>query len=150
MLAVIRIRGSIGIRKGVEDTLIMLRLKDVNQCVLLAEKRDIKGMVEKCRDYITYGEVDKETIMALLKKRLRQMGNKRVDEKILKEITGFESFENFADAIIEGKNKLKDFEKLQQNFRLTPPSKGFNSIKEHYPKGDLGDRGKEISELLKR
>jgi len=52
--------------------------------------------------------------------------------------------------LIGGKIKLKDLEKIEPVFRLTPPSKGFKSIKEHYPKGDLGYRGKEINELLKR
>jgi large subunit ribosomal protein L30 len=34
---------------------------------------------------------------------------------------------------------------------LTPPSKGFRkSIKQHYPDGELGYRGKEINVLLKR
>ncbi len=150
MLVVIRIAGSVGARRKVEDTLKMLRLNYVNNCVLLEEKPEIKGMIEKCRNHITYGEVDKETLAALLKKRLRLAGNKRVDDKTLKEVASFDSFENFATALIEGKTKIKNFERLQQTFRLTPPSKGFKSTKEHYPKGDLGYRGKEINELLNR
>lgn len=150
MLAAIRIAGSIGVRKEIEDTLRMLRLKDVNNCVLLEEKPETKGMIEKCRYYITYGEIDKETLVALLKKRLRLQGNRRVDEKILKEVTNFDSFENFADSLLKGETKLKNFEKLEQVSRLTPPSKGLKSVKEPYPKGDLGNRGKEINELLKR
>ena len=150
MLAVVRIRGSLGVRREVEDTLKMLRLKDVNHCVLLEERSELKGMTEKCKDYLTFGEIEKETLIALLKKRLRLAGNKRLDEKILKEVTQFDSFEIFADALLEGKTKLKNFEQLQPVFRLTPPSKGLKSIKEHYPKGDLGYRGKEINELLKR
>ena len=35
-------------------------------------------------------------------------------------------------------------------YRLSPPSHGLKSIKAHYPKGDLGYRGKEIDKLLKR
>ena len=35
-------------------------------------------------------------------------------------------------------------------FRLSPPSGGFNAVKEYYPKGDLGYRGEKINELLKR
>ncbi len=33
---------------------------------------------------------------------------------------------------------------------LKPPVKGFRAIKKPYPKGDIGYRGKEISELIKR
>ncbi|MEM5882701.1 MAG: 50S ribosomal protein L30 [Candidatus Aenigmatarchaeota archaeon] len=148
MLAVIRIRGRA--RREIEDTLRMLRLNRINNCVLLPENPSFKGMVQKVKDFVTWGEIDKETLVELLKKRLRALGDKRVDEKILKEITNFDSFEDFASALLEGKVKLKDFKELKTVFRLTPPSKGFRSVKEHFPKGDLGYRGKEINELLKR
>ena len=133
-----------------EDTLKMLRLNDVNNCIILPESPDYKGMVEKVRNFITYGEIDKEILSKMIQKRLRTRGNERVDEKTLKEITNFETFEKFANALLEGKVKLKDFEKINPVLKLTPPSKGFKSIKEYYPKGDLGYRGKEINELIER
>jgi len=148
MFAVIRIRG-VGLRRDVADTLRMLRLDAPNNCVLLHETPSNKGMVEKAKDAVTYGEIEKSVLVAMLQKRLRA-GNNRVDEKLLKEITGYDSFEKFADALLAGKIKIKDFERLNPVFRLTPPSKGFKSVKEHYPKGDLGCRGKEINELLER
>lgn len=37
-----------------------------------------------------------------------------------------------------------------KSVRLKPPAKGFRAIKKPYPKGDLGYRGKEINELIKR
>ena len=150
MYAVVRIRGRVGVRKEVEDTLRMLRLKRVNNCVLVPENPSFKGMLEKAKDYITWGEINKETLVALLRKRLRLKGDKRVDEKILKEVTDFNSFEELADALLEGKIRLKDFEKLNPVFRLTPPSKGFKSVKQYWPKGDLGYRGETINELLER
>jgi large subunit ribosomal protein L30 len=150
MWAVIRIRSSIGLRREIEDTLKMLRLDAVNNCVVVPENENFKGMAQKCKDVCTWGVVDKETLAALLKKRMRLHGDKRIDEKILKEVTKFDSFEKFAEALIAGKIKLKDFDKIRPVFRLTPPSKGFKSVKEHYPAGDLGYRGKEINELLER
>jgi large subunit ribosomal protein L30 len=150
MYAVIRIRGEAGLRKEIRDTLRMLRLKAPNNCVLVPETESYKGMLEKCKDVCTWGEIEKETLIKLLKKRLRSEGDRRVDEKLLKEVTGFNSFEEFAEALLSGKNMLKDFKKLKPVFRLTPPSKGFKSVKEAYPKGDLGYRGKEINELVER
>jgi large subunit ribosomal protein L30 len=150
MLAVIRIQGKTEVRRETEDTLKMLRLNDVHNCVILPDNPDYKGMVEKVRNFITYGEIDKESLSKMIQKRLRTRGNERIDEKTLKEITNFESFEKFTNALLEGKVKLKDFEKVNPVFRLTPPSKGFKSIKEYYPKGDLGYRGKEINELIER
>ncbi|MFH0711186.1 MAG: 50S ribosomal protein L30 [Candidatus Aenigmatarchaeota archaeon] len=149
MFAVIRISGTVNVNRDAGDTLIMLRLNAPNNCVLIPENPDYKGMLNHVRDFITWGEVDKETLIKVLEKRLRLIGNKKVDGKSLKEATGFDSFEKFADELIKGK-KLKDFEKLKPVLRLTPPSKGFRSTREHFPKGDLGYRGKEINELLER
>lgn len=150
MLAVVRVRGAIGVKKDIDDTLKMLRLNGANSCVTLEERPEIRGMLEKVKDFVTYGEVDKETLAALLKKRLRMHGSNRVDEKNLKEVTGFDSFENFAESLIGNRTKLKNFDMFQKSFALSPPSGGFKSIKEHYPKGDLGHRGKDINELLKK
>jgi large subunit ribosomal protein L30 len=150
MFAVIRIRGKVEVRKKIEDTLQMLRLKAVNNCVLVPETENYKGMLNKVKDFVTWGEVNKETLAKMLEKRLRGEGDKRIDKKILKEIAGLESFEKLADELIVGKTRLKDFEKIKPVFRLTPPSKGFKSIKEAYPKGDLGYRKQEINELIER
>jgi len=148
----IRIRGCVGVPKRIEDTLNLLRLKTRFSCNIFPETASIKGMLEKAKDFITYGEIDRETLTLLLKKRLRMKGkgNKKVSEEELKKITGFSTFEEFSDALISGKIKLKDFDIFQPYFRLRPPSHGLKSVKEHWPKGDLGYRGKEINELLKR
>ena len=149
MIAAIRVRGRVGVRKEIEDTLKMLKLERINHCVLLQNTPSILGMLEKAKDFITWGEIEKDVLVELLKWRLRLKGNKRVDEKILKEKLNINSFEELADLLLKGK-KLKEFEIFVPFFRLRPPKKGYKSIKEHWPKGDLGYRGKEINELLKR
>jgi len=149
MFAVIRLRGLAGINRNVEATLKMLRLNAVNNCVIVLETIDYKGMLGKVKDSITWGEIDKSILISMLKKRLRLKSNEKISEKDFKSVIGYE-YEKLADALIEGKIKLKDLEKIEPIFRLTPPSKGFKSIKEHYPKGDLGYRGKEINELLEK
>lgn len=148
MYAVIRIRGRVGISREVEDTLKMLRLKTVNSCVVVPETNSYKGMLKKAYDFITYGEINFDTFLKMVRKRGRLQGDKRLTEENVKEI-GFNSIEEMARTIFEGKAKMKDI-KLNPVFRLTPPSKGFKSIKEHYPKGDLGYRGKDINELIER
>ncbi len=150
MYAVIRLRSSIGTPRKIEDTLRMLRLKRIYNCVLVPETNSFKGMLEVAKDFITWGEIKKETLVELLKWRLRTKDNKKVDENLLKKITGYDSFEKFAEDLISGKVKLKDFEKLNPVFRLRPPKKGLKSIKQHWPKGDLGYRGDAINELLER
>ena len=150
MIAAIRIKGTVGVKKEIKDTLKMLRLDKLHNCVILPETKDVKGMLNKAKDWITWGEISKETLIHLLKKRLKFRNGKKVREEDLKKITGFDTFEKFADALMENKVKLKNFEKLQPKFRLTPPSKGFKNKKSHWPKGDLGYRGEAINELLKR
>jgi large subunit ribosomal protein L30 len=150
VFAVIRLRGSAGMERMIRDTLKMLRLDAPNNCVVVPETEDYKGMLERCKAACTWGEINKDVLANLLRKRLRVYGDKRVDEKLLKEITKVDSFEKFSDLLISGKVKLKDFKGVRPVFRLTPPSKGFKSVKEFYPKGDLGYRGEKINELLER
>lgn len=149
MFAVIRIRGRIGVRRRIEDTFKMLRLNAVNNCVVLPENPAFKGMIKKIKDFVTYGVIDFDTFLKMLKKRGRLEGNERLTEEIVKKM-GFDSIEKMARAIFEEKIKMKNIPKLNPVFRLTPPSKGFRSIKEHFPKGDLGHRGEKINELLER
>ncbi len=61
MIAAIKIRGSIGARRDVIDTLKSLNLKGVNSCVLLEDNPVNRGMLAKAKDFITYGEVPDET-----------------------------------------------------------------------------------------
>jgi large subunit ribosomal protein L30 len=150
MWSAVRIRGRVKVGWKIRDTLEMLRLRAPYHCVLVPETPSFKGMLEVVKDYITWGEIDKRTLEELLRTRLRArgQGNKKVDEKYLKEITGLD-FEKLASALLKGK-ALKEFKNLKPVFKLRPPSKGFKSTRLPWPKGDLGYRGKEINELLRR
>ena|SRR3989344_5543324 len=122
-VAVIRVRGTIGIRKDIKDTLDMLRLYKKNYCVVLNDTPSIRGMVKKIKDYVTYGNIDEEISKLLVEKR----GKTKKDK--------------------EGKDVLKPF------FRLNPPRKGFGrkGIKLPFAVGGaLGDREDKINDLIKR
>ncbi len=150
MYAIIRLRGSVKTRKEINDTLEMLRLKKVNHCVIVTKTPQYEGMIRKVKDYVTYGEIDKETLVKLIKNRCRIEKNQKLDESKLKEITGFDSFEKFAEAVLNNKVRLKDYKKIKPYFRLSPPKKGLKSIRLQYPKGDLGYRKEKINELIER
>jgi large subunit ribosomal protein L30 len=139
MYAVIRLKGLTGLRKDVEDTFSMLRLNRKMHCIVLKESDNVKGMLQKVRNWSTYGEIDDKVLKLLIEKRGRKLGDKRLNEEEAEEIF----------------KKIKETGKMPKEikpvFRLTPPSKGFKkSIKQHYPKGELGYRGEKINELLKR
>ncbi|MFH1586932.1 MAG: 50S ribosomal protein L30 [Candidatus Diapherotrites archaeon] len=147
MFAVIRIRGSIKVQKKINDALEIIRLHRVNHMVLIDEKS--RKMIERGKDYITFGEIDEGVLAKVLEKWGRLPGRKRLDAEFLKE-KGFKDFAEMANAIIEGKKKIKDLE-IKPVFRLHPPRKGFErkGIKKSYSIGGvLGYRGKEINKLI--
>lgn len=151
MFVVIRVRGTNSVDGRVQDTMRMMRLKAANNCTVLPETDEVKGMLQKTKDFITWGEISRETLAKMLEKRIRARGEeKRIDAKMLKEITKFDSFDALAGALIEGKTRINKIENIQPVFRLTPPTKGFRSVNQGYPRGDLGYRGKEINELVER
>jgi large subunit ribosomal protein L30 len=150
MLAVVRIRGTVNRFVEIVDTMNMLRLSKVNNCVLVPEKNEYLGMVKRAKDFITWGKIDKTTLSKLLEKRCKILGDKNLNLEELKEITDFGDFDSFADALINGKANLKDYKRIKPVFRLSPPKKGFKNTRIPFPKGDLGNRHEKINELLER
>jgi len=149
-LAVVRVRGGVRGRKDVMDTLRILGLTRINHCVLVDNTPTYRGMLQKAKDYITWGEAAPETVEALLKKRGRLIGDRRLDEKLL-HMLGIGGFKEFAEAFCNGKVELKAIPGLKKVFRLTPPKKGYRSTKKAVGEGgDLGYRGERINELIAR
>jgi len=150
-LAVIRIRGTVGVRKDIEYTLRLLRLVRKFHAVVIDDRPDYLGMLQKVKDYVTWGEIDAETLAELLRKRGRLVGNRRPTDEDVKKL-GYSSIEEFAEAVIEFKAELSDIPGLKPVFRLHPPKGGFKgTIKRMYGDGgETGYRGKDINELLRR
>ena len=137
-LAVIRVRGLTGIRVAVEDNLKMLRLYKKNYCCVLPNTPIYAGMLNKAKDYITWGEINDETFNVLIKKRGEEFKGREHDNK--KKIA-------YSDFFIINNQKIKKY------FRLNPPRKGFErkGIKHSYQQGGaLGYRGTAINDLIKR
>jgi large subunit ribosomal protein L30 len=148
MFAVIRMTGNVGVHGRIRDTLKMLGLKVANNCVVVPEIPSYKGMIDKVKDYVTYGTISLEAFTAMLEKRGRLEGDKRLTEEALKSME-HKNVEELAKAIFDGKINMKDT-KLKRTFKLTPPKHGFKSTTRQYPKGSLGNRGDAINELIER
>ncbi len=69
MIAAIRIKGQVGIRRNIEETLFRIRLRRKYACVVLEPTKENMGMIKKLRNFISYGEITKETYEELVKKR---------------------------------------------------------------------------------
>ena len=150
MFAVIRLRGSAHLRYTIGDTMKLMRLNQINHCVLIPENETSKGMLKKTKDYITWGEIDAATLAELLAKRGMLMGDKPLDAAGLK-ATGYASHAELAKALIDGKVKYGDIPGIKPILRLHPARKGLEGIKRGFKAGGaLGYRGKEINELVRR
>jgi large subunit ribosomal protein L30 len=149
MLAVIRVRGGVGLNPKVRKTLELLGLHSVNHLALVGVAE--KGMLERVQGYLTWGEIDAQTMALLLQKRGRLHGNKRLNEAFLKE-KKIKSFGELAKNILGGKASLGELG-LKTIFRLGPPKKGFEraGIKKTYKTGGaLGYRASDINALIKK
>lgn len=150
MFLVIRIRGRTGVKKGISDTMEMLRLNRISHAVLIDENDSYKGMLQKAKDYITWGEIDAETLTKIISKRGRLVGDVHISDEYLKENTDYKSIEELANALIAGEVKAQDVG-MKPVFRFHPPRKGYKGIRKPITEGgSLGYRGEDINDLALR
>jgi large subunit ribosomal protein L30 len=91
-------------------------------------------MLQKAKDYITWGEINEETLKKILTQR--SLSPKKNIDAITKDL-------------LNEKKKLQEV--THPVICLHPPRKGYRGIKKSYTMGgSLGYRGAEINELLER
>jgi large subunit ribosomal protein L30 len=149
VFAVVRVRGTVNVKPDIKQTLELLQLTRVNHCVLVDESKVYKGMLQKVKDYTTWGEIDKDMLKSLIGSRGRLQGDKPLSEEYVKSATSFDSMEKLSKAIVEKQFHYKEIPEVKPLFRLNPPMKGYSSIKRSFGKnGALGYRGKAINQLI--
>ena len=148
----VRIRGAPGMNRKILDTLKMLRMHKLNHGVLVWGTSAYKGMLQKCKDYISFGEIEEKTLVRLLRARGKVEGNEPLNNEHIKNLTEYKTNKDFAKALLKGEVQYKerDVYKLKPVFRLHPPRKGHKgTIKKHYNEGgSLGNVGVYINELI--
>lgn len=150
---VVRVRSDRGVERRIRHTMAMLNLTRVNHATIVPESSTYAGMLQKSKDFVTWGVIDANTIESLLKERGRMVGNKPVDDAAIKANSEFKSMKDFAKALASGEATMKSVDGLKPVLRLHPPrgSKGWGGIKRAYSVGGaLGFRGNEISSLAER
>lgn len=151
LLAVIRLRGEVGVSKNVAATLELLRLRKKHRCILVPATANYMGMISKVKDYCTFGEVEEAVVKELLQKRGRIAGNKPLTAEFLKQSKL--TFETFAKKLMNSEIKFRDVEGLKPFFKLHPPIGGFEreGIKKPFAMhGSLGYRRADINKLLRK
>lgn len=150
MFLVIRVRGTTGVIGSIADTLKMLRLNRISHAVLVEENPSYEGMLQKSKDYVTWGEIDSETLAEIISKRGEIIGGEKVTDEYLKENTDYSSIDDLAKALVNGEVKLSDLD-IKPVLRLHPPRKGYEDIRVSFNEGgSLGYRGEEIKDLAKK
>ena len=138
ILAVVRVRGLVNLRHDIKKTFEYLNLHTKNWCIVVEDTPTLKGMVLKVKDYVTWGEISKDTLDEMIKMRGELYQGRLKDSKSHMEYNKF--------VIIDGK-------KYNRFFRLSPPKKGYGrkGIKFTFVQGGaLGYRGEKINDLLRR
>ncbi len=150
-LVVVRVRGTVSAMKEARETLDLLRLTHTNHAVLIDSRPAYKGMLQRASNYVTWGEPSKETVVAMLQKRGRLAGAKKLTPEYL-EKAGYTSIEDLADAILSCKVAYKNLPDIEARFKLHPPSKGYKGLtkKSFRAGGEAGYRGEAINDLVKR
>ncbi|MCL5877502.1 MAG: 50S ribosomal protein L30 [Candidatus Bathyarchaeota archaeon] len=150
-LVVVRVRGTVSAMKEARETLELLRLTHTNHAVIIDSRPAYKGMLQRVNNYVTWGEPTKETVTAMLTKRGRLAGQKKLSEEFAQK-AGFKNIEDLAEAIVNCKAVYSKIEGVEPRFKLHPPRKGYKGqTKNSYRAGgEAGYRGEAINDLVKR
>ena len=148
---VVRVRGTVSALKEARETLELLRLTHTNHAVIIDSRPAYKGMLQLVNNYVTWGEPTKETVIAMLQKRGRQLGSKKLTDEYAQK-AGFKSIDDLAEQIMTAKLHTENLPEIEARFKLHPPSKGYRGKTKNAFKagGEAGYRGEAINELVNR
>jgi large subunit ribosomal protein L30 len=149
MIAVVRVRGTVNIKPDIRKTLENLMLFKPNTMAVVSDSQ--KKMVEKAKDYVTFGFIDEKALAMVLEKRGYTEEGKKVDLEYLKS-KNISSFAELSNKVINGSVRLREVG-IVPCFRLHPPKKGWErkGIKMPFNLGGaLGNRGEYMNELVFR
>lgn len=150
-LIAIRVRGLSDVSREMKETLQILRLNQNCHAVLIDDRPSNLGMLRKVRNYATWGEISKENVALLLRKRGRLVGDKKLTDGYAEEI-GYKSVDELAEAAYKLEVSYSNLPNVKPVFRLHPPRKGFKGkTKKSYAAGGVtGYRSGAINDLLRR
>ena len=150
-LAVIRVLGINNTRGTINATCKLMNIARIHNLSFVDDRKSYKGMLQKAKDTITWGEVTADSVEKVLSKWGKLPGDKQLTDAYMKEKTKFGSIKDFSKAFVDMKADLSDVPELKPFFRLHPPRKGYEATKLHYTVGgSLGYRGDNINQLIKR
>ena len=150
---VVRVRSNVNVERSIRETMDYLNLTKVNHAVIIPENEQYRGMLQKAKDYITWGEASQEMVEKMLSNRGRMSGDHPLKDSDVKDNTDYKNIGDFAKAIASNDATVKQVPGLKRVFRLHPPRgpKGWGGIKRSFVLGGaLGSRGDKIDSLVDR
>jgi len=153
-LVALRIDGTPNVRPPEEATLKALRMKSRFSAVLLRDNPSVRGMLQRIKDHVTWGEAKRDDLKLLLSNRARTPEGLGITSKFVKEKTKLAGMTELMSELYSGKFTL---DKLWESgvkpvFRLHPPRGGFkrNSKRAFTDGGELGFRKDGLHDLLEK
>lgn len=153
LLLVVRIRGTLNVRRDMKSTLESLRVRKIHSATLLRHRPDVLGALQQVKDLVTWGEIDEATLVKLLERRARLVGDRAVTEQYLVNKLNARDFPTLAKSLINYEMDLTDLPGVKPFFRLSPPKKGYGLKLDRSRKGKVrisGYVGKAINEFALR
>jgi large subunit ribosomal protein L30 len=136
MIVVIRIAGQVNLSEEIKEALSRIRLRKKYSATLLPETKENLKLLLRLRNFVSYGQINTETLAKLLATRGRPLKGSKMDaKKIMSEI----------------ENKPLNDLGIKPFFTLHPPRGGIDAKKHagESGKGVLGEN-KKINELVER
>ncbi len=147
---VVRIKGQADVPYWASTTMTLLKLDKKYRATILPAKDTTLGMLKKVMHYISWIELDADLAKDILDKKVRKSGYQKVTPEDLKEL-GFNSIDELATALAEGKATLSKLKPLKPWFALAPPRHGFKrSTKKLYGQKGVVGKNKELGTIVRR
>ncbi|MFH0961989.1 MAG: uL30 family ribosomal protein [archaeon] len=141
IIGAILIKSPIGAKPDAKKTLALLGLLKINTLALLPEGPMYKSMLQKAKDYVTWGTISAELAARVIEKRGELVGGKDVDAR---------AASGAAAGMVAGKLLLDHG--IKKDIHLHPPTGGFKKTLKRAitAKGEAGDRKEKMTALLER
>jgi large subunit ribosomal protein L30 len=130
-----KIDSSVPVRKALEE----LKVERKFTATVVPDDPSTTGMLNLCKDYVAWSQVDAELLATLLERRGMVSESRRLDDKALSNL-GFKKHRDLAEKMVKEGTRLSSVEGVRPFFRLSPPRGGFKaSLRRQYSeRGTLG------------
>lgn len=145
---VVRIRGTVNVPSWADNTLQLLNLDKKFRATIIPEEPSFAGMLHKVKNYVAWCKADRVTVKALIEKRARKHGYRKIDDNDIR-VLGYASVDELADALTDGTTTLSKLSMLKPWFALAPPRKGFKrKTKRMYQNQGVSGENQELLSLV--